>query len=153
MPAVGVVGESGKKIVKILLRMTGGKSNCYHITERQRIGPNVNILIAAEAAQMLPGLVSKLCKSDYLVVNADDRAIFPFISHSEAMLITYGFNAKACITASSVADDGVQVCIQREFMGLDGAQRLPQEFFAKAEEDADDVLAAAAAWAICGKGA
>jgi len=153
MPAVGMVGTSGREIAKAFLRMAGGKANCYHITDRQRKGPKVNVLVAAEASPVLQNIVPGLGSDDYLVVNADDKAIFPLLPQSKATLITYGFNGRACITASSVTDDGLQVCIQRAFQGIDGEERLPQEFPARvtAEENSDSVLAAAAAWAVCAK--
>jgi hypothetical protein len=150
MPAVGMVGKNGKQMAKIFLRMIGGKANCYHITEKQPMGPDVNILVAADSLPMLKNIASRLGKDDYMVVNADDKAIFPLISHCEATLITYGFNAKACITASSVAEDGIQVCVQRAFTGINGTTCFPQEFFAKADGNCEDVLAAAAALVVCG---
>ena len=151
MPAVGMVGTSGRQIAKAFLRMAEGKANCYHITDRQKTGPKVNVLVAAEASPILENIVPNLGRGDYLVVNADDKAIFPLLSQSEATLITYGFNTRACITVSSVTEDGLQVCIQRAFYGMSGQEQLPQEFLAKlkSHENSDTVLAAAAAWAVC----
>ena len=152
MPSVGMVGTSGREISRAFLRMANGKACCYHITDKQSMGPKVNVLVAAEASPVLENIVPNLGRGDYLVVNADDKAIFPLLSQSKATLITYGFNARACITASSVTEDGLQVCIQRAFHSVDGEERLPQEFSAKVnfEENSDSVLAAAAAWAVCG---
>jgi len=152
MASVGMVGASGRRIAKAFLKMSNGTATCYHITDRQHMGPKVNILVAAEASPILKNVVPNLSSEDYLVVNADDKAIFPLLSQSSATLITYGFNARACITASSVTDDGLQICIQRAFKGIDGEERLPQEFSAKLnyEENTDTVLAAAAALAVCG---
>ena len=150
MPAVGMVGSSGREAVKAFLRMSGGRANCYHITDRHRTGPRINVLVATEASPVLSNIIPNLSRDDYLVVNADDKTIFPLLSQSRATLITYGFNARACITASSVTEDGLQVCIQRAFHGMDGIERLPQEFSAKVscEENSDNVLAAAAALAV-----
>lgn len=152
MPAVGMVGAKGREMTKAFLRMADGKANCYHITDKHSTGPKVNVLVASEPSPVLGNIVPKLGKGDYLVVNSDDKSIFPLLSQSEATLITYGFNTRACITASSVTDDGLQVCIQRAFYGINGEERLPQEFSAKidAPESSTNVLAAAAAWAICG---
>lgn len=152
MPSVGMIGTNGREITKAFLRMADGKACCYHITDKQSMGPKVNVLVAADASPVLQNIVPSLGRDDYLVVNADDKAIFPLLSQNEATLITYGFNARACITASSVTEDGLQVCIQRAFQGIDGEERLPQEFSAKFdfEENSNSVLAAAAAWAVCG---
>jgi len=151
-PSVGLVGKSAKEIARVFLRMSGGRASCYQITDKQIKGPKVNVLVAAEASPVLVNLVPKLEQTDYLVVNSDDKEIFPLLSQSEATLITYGFNGKACITASSVTDEGLQVCIQRAFHDMDGEEQLPQEFSAKMRirENSDSVLAAAAALAVCG---
>lgn len=150
MPSVGMVGSGGREVAKAFLRMAGGRASCYHITDKHRTGPKVNVLVATEASPVLTNIVPDLNRDDYLVVNADDKTIFPLLSQSKATLITYGFNARACITASSVTEDGLQVCIQRSFFGMDGTERLPQEFSAKVndEENSDNVLAAAAALAV-----
>jgi len=152
LPSVGLVGRSGKEIARVFLRMAGGKASCYHITDRQIKGPPVNVLVAAEASPVLANIVPKLGRNDYLIVNSDDKDIFPLLSQSKATLVTYGFNGKACITASSVTEDALQVCIQRAFQSMDGEEKLPQEFQAKVrtQENSDSVLAAAAAFAVCG---
>ena len=152
LPSVGLVGRNSKEIARAFLRMAGGKASCYHITDRQINGPPVNVLVAAEATPVLTNIVPRLGRNDYLIVNSDDKEIFPLLTHSEATLVTYGFNGKACITASSVTEDALQVCIQRAFQGMDGEEKLPQEFSAKVrlKENSDSVLAAAAALAVCG---
>jgi hypothetical protein len=136
--------------------MSEGQASCYHITDRQMQGLKVNVLVASEASPVLAGLVPSLGSDDFLIVNADDKSIFPLLgnlSKSEAKVITYGFNNRACITASSVTDDGVQVCIQRGFTGADGTERIPGEFSARVKngENSTSVLGAAAAWTIFAK--
>ncbi|MCL2386946.1 MAG: hypothetical protein FWC89_05260 [Defluviitaleaceae bacterium] len=150
MPAVGIVGYNGREMTRAFLRMSQGTASCYHITDSQPLGPKVNVLIAAEASPVLTEIVPSLSSNDYLIVNADDKTIFPLLGQSEAKLITYGFNNRACITASSVTDDAVQVCIQRGFAGADGTEREPHEFSARATngENSMSVLGAAAAWAV-----
>ncbi|MCL2371793.1 MAG: hypothetical protein FWC78_00125 [Defluviitaleaceae bacterium] len=150
MPSVGVVGNNGREMVKAFLRLSQGTANCYHITDRQPKGPKVDVVVISEASPVLKNIIPSLGQSDYIVVNSDDKEILPHLSGSQAQVITYGFNAKACITASSVTDHGLQVCIQREFRGLDGRSRIPQEFPAKVGrcEGSETVLGAAAAWAI-----
>jgi len=150
MPSVGIVGNNGREMARAFLRLSQGAASCYHITEKQSFGPKVDVLVATEASPVLQFIVPDLGRDDYLIVNADDKEIFPLLSGSEAQLITYGFNARACITASSVTDDGLQVCIQRAFYGMAGEERLPQEFSARVgqREESESVLGAAAAWAV-----
>lgn len=149
MSSVGILGKSGREMTRAFLRMSQGKASCYHITDRQSMGPKINVLVAAEASDVLPEVVKSLTGDDFLIVNSDDAGIFP-LPEMNAKLITYGFNNRACITASSVTNDGVQVCVQRGFRGLDGSEREPHEFSARAKagENSMSVLGAAAAWAV-----
>ncbi|MCL2403912.1 MAG: hypothetical protein FWC92_00050 [Defluviitaleaceae bacterium] len=154
MPSVGVVGENGREMARAFLRMCQGAASCYHITSDQQQGPKLDILVASEASPVLSELVPKMTPESYLVANADDKEIFPYLSPRRARLITYGFNNKACVTASSVTDDGLHICIQRSFTTLDGTTRDPQEFAAPIGSkpvSPETALGAAAAWAICGR--
>lgn len=151
MPSVGIVGNNGREISRAFLRMSRGTASCYHITDRQPLGPKVNILVAAEASPVLAKIIPSLGSEDFLIVNSDDTEIFPMLEGlpESLRLITYGFNNRACITASSVTRDGVQVCVQRGFCALDGSEREPHEFSARASgENSMSVLGAAAAWAV-----
>jgi hypothetical protein len=153
MPSVGIVGYNGREMTRAFLRMSQGTANCYHITDKQLLGPKVNVLVASEASPVLTEIIPTLDNNDFLIVNSDDKNIFPLLENIQMpenyQLITYGFNNRACITASSVTNDGVQVCIQRGFCGIDGAQREPHEFSARANgENSMSVLGAAAAWIV-----
>jgi len=152
MPAVGMVGQNGREMARAFLRMCGGEASCYHITEEHNQGPKLDILVASEASPVLKELIPRMTSEDYLVVNVDDKEIFPYLSSHNAKLITYGFNNKAWITASSVTDEGLHVCIQRGFTAMDGGHKDPQEFAAPGGSivvTPDAALGAAAAWAVC----
>ena len=154
MPSVGVVGQNGREMARTLLRMCQGTASCYHITESQQNGPKLDVLVASEASPILAELVPRMAPEGYLVVNADDKEIFPYLSPCSARLITYGFNNKACVTASSVTEDGLHICIQRSFTTLDGNTRDPQEFAAPvgvSPVSPETALGAATVWAICGR--
>ena len=152
MPSVGMVGQNGRDMARAFLSMCKGAASCYYIAEGQHQGPKLDILVASEALPVLAELIPRMTPEDYLVVNADDKAIFPYLAARNAKLITYGFNNKACITASSVTDEGLHICIQRGFTALDGEQRDPQEFAAPGGAVSPEAaLGAAAAWAICGR--
>ena len=154
MPSVGMVGRNGQEMANAFLNMCQGAANCYHITETKPRISKPDILVISEASPVLSDIIPGITMDNYLVVNADDKQIFPYLSSKQAKLITYGFNNKACITASSVTDNGLQVCIQRAFMTIDGDMLDPQEFAIPnicITIPAEAALGAAAAWAICGK--
>lgn len=66
------------------------------------------------------------------IINADDRSIFKLLKGNKTHLITYGFNSKASITASSVQQEElnrcVQCCVQRTLTTFSGRKLEPQEF-------------------------
>ncbi|MCL2198110.1 MAG: hypothetical protein FWB80_04225 [Defluviitaleaceae bacterium] len=157
MPSVGIVGLDGQEMTQAFLRMSQGAEACcrekislFHITDRHP-RQKIHVLVAAEASPVLSEIIPSMDDDDFLIVNADDKTIFSMLEKipARSRLITYGFNNRACITASSVTRDGVQVCIQRGFYGLDGLEREPREFSAPAGgENSMSVLGAAAAWVV-----
>lgn len=146
MPAVGIVSNDGHKMTRAFLHLCKGKANCYNITENRSYGPKINVLVADASAPVLSQIAPRLGDGDYLIVNADDADIFPALGKTRARVITYGFNPRACITASSVSENGLQVCIQRAFVDMEGTTRAPQEFSAPVTS-----LGVAAAWAVVGQ--
>jgi len=159
MPSVGVIGNKGKSVAEVFLRLSQGAADCYLITDQVVPADNadlqpvkMDIIVASEACGVLTSIVPTLGMSDYLIVNSDNTDIFPMLSGNKAKLITYGFNSRSCITASSMMDEILQVCIQRAFLGINGEECVPQEFSAQIKhgEDNEDILAAAAAWAVLG---
>ena len=168
MLTVGMVGQNSQDIAQAFLHMHGSTAGCrcITITDVRQNSPKPDVLVVSEAAPVLAELIPKMSAENYLVINADDKAIFPYLSHNCARTITYGFNNRACITASSISEEGLQACIQRAFTSIDGYQRDPQEFTAPGliipthshtQQAAQKIispeaaLAAAAVWAICGK--
>jgi len=94
-----------------------------------------------------------LLSSKIIVANSDDAHVLEFISTISAKIITYGFNPKAAITASSHIDDAFVICIQRGMSALDGSPILPREFIIdfKPLSQADGyVMGTVTAALICG---
>ena len=73
-----------------------------------------------------------LAKDAVSIVNVDDRSVFKLLKGNKTHLITYGFNPKASITASSIQEDEfsrrVQCCVQRTITTFSGRELEPQEF-------------------------
>ena len=67
-------------------------------------------------------------KAEYLIVNTDITDNLSFLNDLQVQLITYGFNSKATITASSIDDNKIIVCLQRAITNVYGKQIEPQEF-------------------------
>jgi len=85
-----------------------------------------------------------------IIMNADERSYAGIKLTKPMRLITYGYNPKATITASSVVvheNISIQCCIQRQFDTLCGIALEPQEFSVRTsymELKEDDILAAVA---------
>jgi hypothetical protein len=62
------------------------------------------------------------------VINTDDLSVIKSLSKAETEIVTYGFNRKASVTASSVSEDSVVFCVQRSFRTLSQKTVMQQEF-------------------------
>ena len=88
-----------------------------------------------------------------VIANSDDAHILEFISTMPAKIITYGFNPKAAITASSHIDDAFVICVQRGMATLNGTPILPREFtidFRPLSQTDGYVMGAVTAALVCG---
>lgn len=86
------------------------------------LGGNYNNII--ENIETLKNMIS-YCK--YLVVNVDTDYNLQMISDMDLKVITYGFNRKSTITISSVKEDNMMICIQRQIEDIYGNIIEPQE--------------------------
>lgn len=59
---------------------------------------------------ILKNIVSK---AKYLIINADEEINLDLLEDISLNVITYGFNSKSTITASSVKEESVLLCVQR----------------------------------------
>lgn len=66
-------------------------------------------------------------KANYLIINADEEINLDLLENMNVNVITYGFNSKSTITASSVNEDNVLICVQRNIQDLTKKEIEPQE--------------------------
>lgn len=85
-----------------------------------------NINLTEEEYKYMNEIISN---SQYLIVNGDiDIAILKKINIQKPIkLITFGFNSKSTITISSVNDDKIIVCVQRDVEKINGEILESQE--------------------------
>ena len=69
-----------------------------------------------------------LKKNSYLVINSDISLDKKIIEKTTANVITYGLNQKATVTVSSVNEDNILICLQRNFKNSKGTLIEEQEF-------------------------
>lgn len=66
-------------------------------------------------------------KAKYLIINSDEEMPYDFIKNAKGNVITYGFNAKSTVTASSVKEDSMLICLQRNIQNYVSKIIEPQE--------------------------
>ena len=100
------------------------------------------VLVAHEPEAALAEAIRSLKNTDFLLVNSDNNAVFPFLTQNinNAKVITYGFNTKASITVSGISENAMQVCVQRGFNGAGGQFCEPREFSVPIPGEADHAL-------------
>lgn len=77
----------------------------------------------------LPEEEAELPYGRFLIVNSDEKPVLKRLNKENAEnVITYGFNNKACVTASSVGDKAFSFCVQRAFSTFSGNTVVQQEF-------------------------
>ncbi len=70
--------------------------------------------------------------SKYLIVNADMESDLEIINNMKLNVITFGFNSKSTITASSV-EENLLICLQRKIVDINKNVLEPQEIRVKIE--------------------
>ena len=88
------------------------------------------ILILSNNEQVLAKreiVKSIIKKASYLVINCDEEINLNLLENMDLNVITFGFNSKSTITASSVKDEEILLCIQRNMRLIDGSKIEAQE--------------------------
>ena len=128
MAFIGIISDSkSEKIIKMILDEKLDKASNIIIINSKSVDNLKNIkfetvLIADNNAiiQENKEAVNKIISNTkYLIINADIELELHLGEQVELNVITFGFNPKATITASSVEDD-ILLCIQRNIEDITG---------------------------------
>lgn len=100
-------------------------------------------------------LVKCLNEEQLVLVNNDNNGFTELLLGVRCRIVTYGFNSRASITASSIGrenEDGLLCCLQRSLMCSDGKIIEPGEFKMNALNDVKKIepILAVSAFAIAG---
>lgn len=77
-------------------------------------------------------LVKQIIKnSKYLIINSDIYKKLDIAYNLNITIITYGYNLKATITASSINEEKILLCIQRSIITNNKANIEPKEIYVK----------------------
>lgn len=85
------------------------------------------ILESKTILSKLDVLKSILSNTQYLIINSDIESNLLLLDKLNLNVITFGFNNKSTITASSVNEENVLICVQRNIMDKNNKIIEPQE--------------------------
>ncbi|MCL2873998.1 MAG: hypothetical protein FWE29_03605 [Defluviitaleaceae bacterium] len=92
---------------------------------------NANILIINSPSKLSKNYAAFLKDGGFLLLNSDEKSSVGQIELKNATVISYGFNKKSSVTASSISHDEfrtIQICIQRPLPTVSGQCVIEQEF-------------------------
>ena len=128
MPFIGIVSkENDSNFIKNAINKNSNKNNFDIININRKSIENVKnvkfdvIVICEDVEKMLKNSVyleEIIKKTDYIIINSDIRENLLKLKNIKTSIITYGFNAKATITISSIKEEKTMICIQRKINGI-----------------------------------
>ena len=89
--------------------------------------------------------------ANYLIINSDIESNLDLLNNVNTTVISYGFNSKATITASSVGENEMLICVQRAIEGKNNNVIEPEEFNMEIYKNANCTMALAGALLIYDK--
>ena len=157
MPFIGIVSEENIENCirrEILDKLKLRESNVLFIKEKSIENiKNIKfetIIIAREFKKQ--EILKKLLENaTYLIIDTDIENNLNLIENLNTEVITYGFNSKATITASSVGEEEMMLCIQRTFKDKNSKYIEPQEMKLAINENVNCSMAVSPLLLIYGK--
>lgn len=145
MPFIGIISkENDSNFIKNTLTKNS-KTNKFEIVNiNKKSIENVknikfDILVVNENIESLlknsKYLEDIINKAYYIIINSDIKNNLSLLKNVRTNIITYGFNAKATITISSINDENMLLCIQRSVKDINGKIIDEQEFSIKIEKN------------------
>lgn len=145
---VGVIGG-------IVLQIKGLTFEVVDLDVPEKI--DILVINDSKASELIKKWIENLNNNHILLINADDKCLMKMLTDCKCRVLTYGFNPKSCVSASSVMegnDKKVQICVMRSFLNLSGEEVLQQEFSVSVnncDQSVYDILASVSVGLICGK--
>ena len=98
-------------------------------------------IILARKFKNMEILKKILANTKYLIVNTDRVKNIEMFNESNLQIITFGFNLKATVTASSVTEDSSLICVGKEIKTIKNRIIEPQEIKIDTGEDTESIMA------------
>ena len=126
MPFIGIISDSkSERIIKNILEKCFEKEANIFIINSNSVENLKNIKFEtilmtynSEILKSNKDVVTRIIENaKYLIINADEEINLEIVPEKTLNVITFGFNPKATITASSVEED-ILLCIQRKIKDI-----------------------------------
>lgn len=75
-----------------------------------------------------------------IILNSDIKMNFEILSNLKLTIITYGFNSKSTFTVSSIQENHIIICLQRNICNNKGIEIEPQEYNIRIHESAEKYI-------------
>lgn len=140
MSFIGIITENKKEINVKNIISKNIEANVIIINEK-----NIdNIKNVKFETILICGINEKVFKKDeilkkiisnvkFLIINSDINRHLDILSNLNVVVISFGFNQKSSVTASSVNEDNILVCIQRNMKDINDKTIEPQEIRVEVE--------------------
>ena len=154
MPFIGIVSEENVENCirrEILDKLQLRESNVLFIKEKNIKNIKFETIIITREFKKQELLRKILQDATYLIINSDIENNLNILENIKATVITYGFNSKATITASSVSEEEMMICIQRALEDKNSKIIEPQEIKTSITENTNCTMAVASLLLIYGK--
>ena len=127
---IGIVSEEkNEKHIKDILKQKIENENVVFINEKN-IENIKNIkfkIIVTNNGIDNKNIKNILLNAEYLILNSDINVKIDLIENLDLKVITYGFNSKSTVTASSITEEEMLICVQRNIINIKGKKIEPQE--------------------------
>ena len=149
---IGVIGDKGGLLTKMLKHIH--PNAIIKAINKQHTEQKYDIIVIDEAAELANLNGGGQISADITLLNTDSRSCGKQGAKIEpGQIITYGMGGKSCITASSIGEGSISICIQRILFAPSGTPIMPQELVSEYKDDYGSIhaqLGAYACGAICG---
>lgn len=135
MTFIGIISEEKtdrelEKIIdnQILIKSTIVNININNIEHIKNVKFETILIMESQIILSKLEILKKILgNTQYLIINSDIKSNLSLLDNLELNVITFGFNSKATITASSVNEENALICIQRNIIDRKNDIIEPQE--------------------------
>jgi len=143
------IGVANKNNISAIEKICGNIVEVKNLAKITDIS-NLNIVVLSEKGKNQ--ICSTVSPDTFLIIDSDSISPLDIVCQQKVYLITYGLNSKATLTASSLGDNQIFLCLQRTVIDINKNEIEPQEFsiFKNDNYDVTELMSIVATSIVCG---